>query len=128
MRLWTAITALVAFAAMLMAQERSVDPALLLKPTADSWPLYHGDYSGQRHSRLTQITPSNVGQLQEVWRFQTAQNQQIKASPILVNGVMYITTPDNLWAIDARTARQLWRYTYPVNDAFHIGHRGAAVY
>ena len=128
MRLWTAITALVAFAAMFVAQERSVDPALLLKPAADSWPLYHGDYSGQRHSRLTQITPSNVRELQEVWRFQTGQNQQIKASPILVNGVMYITTPDNLWAIDARTAKQLWRYTYPVNGAFHIGHRGAAVY
>ena len=39
-----------------------------------------------------------------------------------------MTTPDNLWAVDARTARQLWRYTYPPNQGFHIGHRGAAVY
>jgi glucose dehydrogenase len=36
--------------------------------------------------------------------------------------------PDNIWAIDARSARQLWRYTYPTNQGFHIGHRGAAVY
>ena len=45
-----------------------------------------------------------------------------------MNGVIYVTTPDNLWAIDARTARQIWRYTYPTNDGFHIGHRGVAVY
>jgi alcohol dehydrogenase (cytochrome c) len=36
--------------------------------------------------------------------------------------------PDNVWAIDAHTGRQIWRYTYPQNDAFHIGHRGVAVY
>jgi len=126
MRFWIGVGIAVAFGAMLMAQ--GVDPAMLLKPPADSWPTYHGDYSGQRHSRLTQITPANVNQLSQVWRFQTGQMQQIKASPILVNGVLYITTPDNLWAIDASTGRQLWHYTSPMNDAFHIGHRGAAVY
>src|SRR4030095_3132367 len=115
-------------AGVLIAQNTGVDPAMLLKPPSDSWPTYHGDYSGQRHSRLAQITPSNVDQLSEVWRFQTGQNSQIKASPILVNGVLYITTPDNIWAIDARTGRHLWHYSYPMNDAFHIGHRGAAVY
>jgi alcohol dehydrogenase (cytochrome c) len=93
----------------------------------DSWPTYHGDFSGQRHSKLTQITPENVRQLTLAWAFQTGQTQQIKATPILVNGIIYITTPDNIWAIDARSARQLWRYTYPTNQGFHIGHRGAAV-
>jgi alcohol dehydrogenase (cytochrome c) len=39
-----------------------------------------------------------------------------------------VTTPDNVWAIDARSARQRWRYTYPTNEGFHIGHRGVAVY
>jgi alcohol dehydrogenase (cytochrome c) len=92
------------------------------------WPTYHGDYSGQRHSRLTEITPDNVGQLTLAWAFQTGVTQQIKSSPILVDGVIYITTPDNIWAIDARSAHQLWRYTYPTNQGFHIGHRGAAVY
>jgi alcohol dehydrogenase (cytochrome c) len=94
----------------------------------DSWPTYHGDFSGQRHSKLTQITPDNVHQLTLAWAFQTGQTQQIKSTPILVNGIIYITTPDNIWAIDARSARQLWRYTYPTNQGFHIGHRGAAVY
>jgi alcohol dehydrogenase (cytochrome c) len=116
----------IALAAGLIAQ--GVDPALLLKPPSDSWLTYHGDYSGQRHSRLTQITPDNVNQLSQVWTFQTGQPAQIKATPILVNGVVYITTPDNLWAVDARTGSQLWHYTYPKNDAFHIGHRGVAVY
>jgi alcohol dehydrogenase (cytochrome c) len=107
---------------------QGLDPAALLKPPADSWPTYHGDYSGQRHSRLTQITPDNVRQLTLAWTFQTGQTQQIKSTPILVDGVIYVTTPDNIWALDARSARQLWRYTYPTNQGFHIGHRGAAVY
>ena len=116
----------IAFAAAASAQY--VDPKDLLHPPADSWLTYHGDYSGQRHSSLTAITPENVGQLKQVWRFQTGQNQAIKATPILANGVIYITMPDNLWAIDARTAKELWHYTHPRNNAFHIGHRGAAVY
>ena len=64
---------------------------------------------------------------QQVWRFETGQNQ-IKASPILSNGVLYVTTPDNIWAADARTGKELWHYQNPPNDAFHIGHRGAAIY
>ena len=107
---------------------QSLDPSALLKPTPDSWPTYHGDYSGQRHSKLTQITPANVNQLTLAWAFQTNQSQSIKATPILVNGVIYLSMPDNLWAIDARSARQIWRYTYPANDGFKIGHRGVAVY
>jgi alcohol dehydrogenase (cytochrome c) len=94
----------------------------------ESWPTYHGDFTGRRHSKLTQITPANVNQLTLAWAFQTNLTQQLKASPIVVDGVVYITAPDNIWAIDARSARQLWRYTYPTNQGFHIGHRGAAVY
>src|SRR6476646_10151775 len=90
---------------LLVAQGHGLDPAALLKPSTDSWPTYHGDYSGQRHSRLTQITPDNVGRLTLAWSFQTGQTQQIKASPILVDGVIYITTPDNMWALDARSAK-----------------------
>jgi alcohol dehydrogenase (cytochrome c) len=107
---------------------QGLDPASLLKPAKDSWPTYHGDYTGQRHSALTQITPENVKNLGLAWAFQTGRPDQIKASPILVNGVMYVTAPDHLWAIDARTGRQLWHYTNPENKAFHIGHRGVAVY
>jgi alcohol dehydrogenase (cytochrome c) len=103
--------------------------ALGVLVTAQSeWPTYHGDYSGRHHSALAQITPDNVHQLTLKWAFQTGLTQQIKSTPILVNGVIYITSPDNIWALDARSARQLWRYTYPTNQGFHIGHRGAAVY
>ena len=116
----------IGFATAAFAQ--GLDPSLLLKPPADSWPTYHGDYSGQRHSRLTQITPDNVKQITLAWAFQTGQSQSIKATPILVNGVIYVTTPDNLWAVDARSGRQIWRYAYPANDGFHIGHRGVAVH
>jgi len=110
------------------ATAQGLDPTALLNPPADSWPTYHGDYSGRRHSRLTQITPANVHQMTLAWAFQTGQTQQIKATPILVDGIIYITTPDNLWAIDARFGRQIWRYSYPANDGFHIGHRGVAAY
>lgn len=107
---------------------QSVDSNMLVHPPVDAWLTYHGEYNGQRHSRLTQITPENVTHLARQWTFATGQNQAIKASPILVNGVLYLTTPDNLWAIDARTGKQRWHYQHPANNAFHIGHRGAAVY
>src|SRR5262249_56029343 len=80
----TSGTIVVALVAGLRAQ--TVNPAALLNPPADSWLTYHGDYSGQRHSRLTQITPANVGQLALAWAFQTGQSTQIKATPILSNG------------------------------------------
>lgn len=107
---------------------QGLDPTTLLKPPPDSWPTYHGDYSGRRHGRLSQITPDNVHRLGLAWSFQTGMSAQIKSTPILANGILYLTAPDNLWALDVRTGRQLWRYTYPTNDGFHIGHRGAAVY
>jgi alcohol dehydrogenase (cytochrome c) len=104
-----------------------LDPSAMLRPSADSWPTYHGDYSGRRHSALTQITPANVRQLTLAWAFDTGQSGQVKATPILVNGVIYLSMPDAAWAIDARTGRQIWRYSYPSNEGFHIGHRGVAV-
>jgi alcohol dehydrogenase (cytochrome c) len=106
-----------AFGAIVVAQE-----------PRDAWTTYHGDHTGQRHSALAQITPANVHQVTLAWAFATGQTQPIKATPILANGVIYVTTPDNVWAIDARSAHQLWKYTYPANDGFHIGHRGVAVY
>ena len=101
---------------------------MLLKPPADSWPAYHGDYSGRRHSNLTQITPGNVREMGLAWAFQTGQTQTLKCSPLLVDGVLYITAPDNVWAVDARSGHQIWHYDYPKNDGFHIGSRGVSMY
>jgi alcohol dehydrogenase (cytochrome c) len=100
----------------------------LVAQDAGGWRTYHGDDTGQRHSRLTQVTPANVHQMTLVWAFATGDTSSIKATPIVANGIVYVTTPDNVWAIDARSSHQVWRYTYPANEGFHIGHRGVAVY
>lgn len=123
MRFLLGLGIVVALATLVAGQ--GVDSAMLLKPPADSWPTYHGDYSGEHHSKLTQITPANVGQLTQAWEFPI---RGIKSTPVLVNGVIYISSPDNVWAIDARTAKELWHFTQPRSDAFYIGHRGVAVY
>jgi len=117
---------LVSLPELLAAQ--GVDQNLLTHPPSDAWPAYHGDYSGQRHSPLTQITPQNVGELSLAWAFQTGQTQQIKASPIVVDGIIYFTVPDNIWAVDTRSGHQIWHYTYPPNKGSHIGHRGVSMY
>jgi len=80
--------------------------SILEKPPVDTWPGYHGDYSGQRHSHLKQITPENVDKLGLAWIFPTSQGATIKSSPILVDGVIYITVPDRIWAIDARSEQR----------------------
>ncbi len=99
----------------------------MVHPTPDSWPLYHGDYSGRRHSALTQITPRNVGGLTLAWAFQTGQDADIKSSPLLVDGILYFTVPDNIWAVDARSGHTVWHYERP-SEGQHIGHRGVAMY
>jgi alcohol dehydrogenase (cytochrome c) len=110
------------------ALAQGVDHSMLLKPPANSWPSYHGTYDGQRHSKLEQITPQNVRSLSLAWAFQTNQKADIKASPLLVDGVIYFSVPDNVWAIDALSGHQLWHYTYPPNPGLHIGNRGLGIY
>ncbi|MFL6465342.1 MAG: acido-empty-quinoprotein group A [Bryobacteraceae bacterium] len=111
-----------------LSLSQELTPAILQDPPVDTWPGYHGDYSGKRHSKLTGITPQNVGELGLSWAFQTNQTATIKSSPLLVNGVLYFTVPDNIWAVDARSGHQIWHYTYPPNKGLHIGHRGVAMY
>ena len=111
-----------------MLPAQGLDPADLLHPPKDSWPLYHGDYSGMRHSHARQITPQNVGQLALAWAFQTNERAELKCSPLLVNGVLYFSVPDNVWAVDAHSGREIWHYSYHPNPGLHIGHRGVAMY
>jgi alcohol dehydrogenase (cytochrome c) len=116
----------IALPGTLLAQ--GVDAQTLLHPPADSWPGYDGDYSGRRHSSLTQITPQNVKNMGLAWAFQTDQTAPIKSSPLLADGILYFTVPDNIWAVDARSGHQIWHYTYPRGQGEHIGHRGVAMY
>jgi len=75
------------------------------------WLTYGGDYSSQRHSPLTQITPENVNQLTAQWTFQTGTTGSFQTTPLVVDGVLYVTGyNNNAWAVDARSGRQIWRY------------------
>src|SRR6202041_2541974 len=107
---------------------QGVDNPMLVNPPADSWPQYHGTYDGQRHSKLDQIGPQNVGNLALAWAFQTHQAADIKSTPLMVDGVLYLSVPDKVWAVDALSGHQIWTYTYPPNHGLHIGHRGVAMY
>ena len=99
---------------MAAALAQGLDPAALLKPPTDTWPTYNGDYTGRRYSPLKQINSSNIKSLTLAWAFQ-ANSQAIKSTPLEVNGILYFTVPEHVWAIDARTGRQVWHYHYKSN-------------
>jgi alcohol dehydrogenase (cytochrome c) len=110
-----------------------LDPAKLLQPPVDSWPTYNGDYSGRRFSTLTKINDSNVKSLSLAWVHPIDSGGDrfggvMKATPLVVNGVMYFTIPDKVWAVDARTGREIWNYTWPSKGGIHLGNRGVGIY
>jgi acido-empty-quinoprotein group A len=116
-------------AAGLAAQE--LPSTKLLQQPTDAWPTYNGDYSGRRYSPLNQINASNVHTLSLAWatRFGAgAGNISIKSTPLMVNGILYFTSPNHVWAADARTGRELWHYQYPPNTGSTIGNRGVGMY
>jgi alcohol dehydrogenase (cytochrome c) len=123
-----AASALIAIASSSLIRAQGADEQMLVHPPVDTWPSYHGDYSGRRHSSLSQITPQNVKNLALAWAFQTERVAQIKSSPLLVDGILYFTVPENVWAVDARSGHLIWHYTYPRSPVEHIGHRGVAMY
>jgi alcohol dehydrogenase (cytochrome c) len=128
-----------------------LDPHLLEKPATDAWPTYNGDYSGRRFSTLAQINQSNIKTLNLAWVYRATPGDtpgsivggegtpgqagagggwgtQIKSTPLMVNGVLYFTTPDNVWAVDARSGRELWHYFWRTRGGIHIGNRGVGMY
>ena len=120
---------LILFASSIPGQ--TLTRADLLKGMAAGWPTYNGDYSGRRYSSLDQVNASNVHTLSLAWvtRF-TADygGVQIKSTPLMVNGILYFTSPNSVWAADARTGRQTWHYQYPRNTGSTIGNRGVGMY
>jgi alcohol dehydrogenase (cytochrome c) len=133
-----------------------LDPALLTKPLGDSWPTYSGDYSGKRYSALTQINQSNVKNLTlgRVTRVTSGSGgggrgaapaivggvattdssggggggTNIRASILEINGILYFSTPDNAWAVDARDGHELWHYFWRTKGGTHIGNRGLGMW
>ena len=82
-----------------------------LTPDGSRWLTFGGDYTNQRHSPLTQITPANVNRLVPQWTFQTGTLGNFETTSLLRDNVLYVTGPQNVaWALDARTGRQIWRY------------------
>jgi alcohol dehydrogenase (cytochrome c) len=78
-----------------------------------NWLTYSGDYSGRRFSALDRITPANVKSLEQKWIFQMDSLQRVQTTPLVVDGVMYVTQPPNdVVALDARTGRVFWIYYY----------------
>jgi alcohol dehydrogenase (cytochrome c) len=96
-----------------------------------NWLTYSGNYLGHRYSPLTQITPANVTRLQVKWAYQFP-DRRTEVSPIVVDGVMYVSGPNSAAALDARTGRELWTWSRPVPSDYQsigFGHvnRGVAV-
>lgn len=106
---------------------------LLAKPVGANWPSYNGDYTGRRYSLLNQINTANVEQLHAAWVFHPGNSQRLEATPVVVGGIMYVTSANDVFALDARAGRVLWHYTRPVSsglldDAASHKNRGVAVW
>ena len=114
---------------------QGLDPSAILHPVPGSWPTYNGDYSGRRFSPLTQINQSSVRDLRLSWVYHIDPGprtspfaNQIKSTPLEVNGILYFTIPDHAWAVDARTGREIWHYKWEGKGGIHIGNRGVGIY
>ncbi|MBI1397857.1 MAG: PQQ-binding-like beta-propeller repeat protein [Betaproteobacteria bacterium] len=97
------------------ADTSPVDDARLLRADADhaDWLTYGRDYANRRFSPLAQINRGNVGRLAPAWTFHSGVKATFEASPIVVDGVMYVSLPfDHVVALDAATGREIWRYRH----------------
>ncbi len=83
----------------------------VLKPKPGEWPTYNGVLGGNRHSPLNQINTGNVGRLQMEWVY-SLEAPNLETTPIVVDGVMYVTAADKVCALGAGTGRQLWCFSY----------------
>ena len=95
--------------------------------------LTNGDYAQTRYYPNRQINTSNVGRLHPAWIFQTDVTESLETTPLVVGGTMYVTTAfDHMYALDARTGRELWHYKHKLGPVtiYCCGsnNRGAAAY
>ena len=105
---------------------------LEMKGILDNWRTYNGDYTGRRFTSLKQVTAQNVAQLRAQWVFHSRNAGVLEATPIVLNGVMYMTGSNDAYAIEARTGQVLWHHARPITEGLvddasgHIN-RGVAV-
>src|SRR5438067_8681993 len=96
-----------------VAYDRLLDSA----QDARNWLIYSGNYASTRFSRLAQITPANVRNLELKWMYQAAATGAWQTSPLVVDGIMYITQrPNDVVALDAKTGRPFWMYRHQFTE------------
>jgi alcohol dehydrogenase (cytochrome c) len=99
----------------------------LLKADPADWLTYQGPYNAQRHSLLKQVHAGNVRSLVPQWIYHVPGSGRLESVPLVVDGVMYVSQPNEVHALDARSGRLIWRYRH--EPAVRRGpNRGVAVY
>jgi len=106
---------------------------LLARPVGANWTSYNGDYTGRRYSSLREINAGNVVQLRAAWVFHPGNSQNLEVTPVVFHGIMFVTSANDVFALDARTGRALWHYRRPISpglldDAAAHKNRGVAVW
>ena len=102
-----------------------------LEPKRD-WPSYDGSDSGNRYSSLEEINTTNVKRLAPAWIFPVPGAPRLEVTPVVVDGIMYITGPNEAYALDATTGRQIWSFRTPrthglLSEAGGGANRGVAI-
>jgi alcohol dehydrogenase (cytochrome c) len=104
---------LFALAAGTTPAQVSSDRLLHTEREPQNWLTYSGGYAGQRYSLLDQVTPENAKNLDLKWVFQVRSLEKFETTPLVVDGVMYLTeAPNHVHALDAKTGRVFWDYDY----------------
>src|SRR5205085_7342331 len=99
----------------LFAQGVPVTYERLLKADQEpgNWLMYSNTYNSWRFSRLNQINTQNVKGLHVKWLFQGRHMEKFETTPLVVDGIMYLTRPENeVFALDAETGRVMWTYSH----------------
>lgn len=104
----------------------------IVAPLKGEWPTYHGQLSGNRHSPLDEINTGNVHRLAMQWMWSVPGAPRLQVTPVVVDGVMYVTAPNEAYALDAASGRALWNFRRPrtrglVGDAASGINRGVAL-
>ena len=114
------------------AEYSPVTDERLLSPEPENWLMYRGTYDSQGYSPLDQINTENVAGLKPVWSFSTGMREGHQAPPVVNNGAMFVTTPNNhVLALDAATGELLWRYERDLPEdlsQMHPTNRGVGLY
>ncbi|MGH9581762.1 MAG: PQQ-binding-like beta-propeller repeat protein, partial [Bryobacteraceae bacterium] len=136
MKLYRLALAVAAIAGAAQAQTLNPDTLTLFHRPANVWPTYNGDYSGRRFSSLKQIDQGNLGLLKLAWMFRITGigplrgvgEPAIKSTPLLVDGILYFTIADHVFAVNARTGEKLWQYDWVDHGGHLEGQRGVGMY